>query len=133
MTVRAMRRVLTAEPRWIIALLLAFGLEMLPTAASVVRHRHPGGGAAHVHAHRIAGTSHVRAVDDTAHGAGVHHAPARDVHQHVVQPVVGAAGVTVGAPAPTVLATALVPLAVCDPIVPALPAGHARAPPTLAA
>jgi hypothetical protein len=133
MSFRGFRRALAAHPRCLLAVLLAFGLEILPPSVTVVSHRHAGGDVPHVHAGSAAAASHGdAAIGETARGDGLRHSPARDLHQHVVQPVVVAAGLTVAAPAPLIVATAVPAVIDLHPIVPAMPAGHARAPPALA-
>ena len=129
MSFRGMRRALAAEPRWIVAILLAFAIQMVP-AAAVVSHRHAEGDVAHSHVGPIhgAGAAAVR-----PHADGLTRAPARDLHQHVSHPVVVTAGPDVADATPalfTARVVALPPLGVRS----AVPrAGLARAPPPLAA
>jgi hypothetical protein len=122
----------------ILAILLAFGIEMLPPGSVLMSHHHAGGAAAHVHAGRILGAAPgaaARVADQAAYAgdAGLQRAAARDLHQHVAQPLVcmqGPAGLPSG---PALLVTAL-PGAVAPAEIPARRrAGQARAPPFLTA
>ena len=127
MSFRGMRRALGAEPRWMIAVLLAFAIETLPPSTLFVQHRHAAGDVAHTHA----GLVHARGVDGSPRtlGDGITRSPASDLHGHAVHPVVLVGTTEVAAPAPTLVAST-----VSRPPVPEIPTvasspGQARAPP----
>ncbi len=129
MSFRGLRQALRAQPRWMLAVLLAFAIETLPPPSALVSHRHTAGDVAHAHAGPIARA----VVDDGATrpvGDGIAHASPRDLHQHVAHPVVAIRGPAVPAPDPAFRVTALFvatsPAAVAAPLHP----GQARGPPS---
>lgn len=129
MRLRESRRALAQHPRAVLAVLLAFAIQILPLPG-VVSHRHAGGAAGHTHVGRIAGaTPRVGMLED---GARVHlqSAPARGLHHHVVQPTT-AAPTTIEPPhGPVLVVVAVQSLEVRD-LVPALAGpSQARAPPS---
>jgi hypothetical protein len=129
-TIRAARRALAAHPRAVLAVLLAFAIQILPLSAGIVSHRHAGGGASHAHVGRIAGGApRVGAASVEVSRVGIEHAPARDLHHHVVQPtLVGgdAGGVTRD---PTIIVGAVAPRVPALHVSASSRPGHARAPP----
>jgi len=129
MSFRGLRRALRAQPRWMLAVLLAFAIETLPPPSALVSHRHAAGAVAHSHAGPIARAT----VDDGAPGpigAGLAHAPASNLHQHVVHPVIAIRGPAVAAPDPTFFVTDLFVSAAPATVAAALHPGQARAPPS---
>ena len=120
-----LRRWLRFHPRLVLAVLLAFGVELIPPSA-VVRHRHDGGSVAHTHTGRIAATGAKLAADV---GAGIGLASANDSHAHETQPFVGMAGpdMPLGGP---VLRVAAAPASIASRAISAAPRPtQARAPP----
>jgi hypothetical protein len=103
MSFRGLRSALAAEPRWIIAVLLAFALETLPSAA-LVTHRHAAGDVGHDHVGpRVRGAAApVRTESD-----GLTRAPARDLHRHLSHLLTAVRPPDVAAPGPIPLAIAL--------------------------
>ena len=129
MSFRSLRRALAAEPRWMIAILLAFAIEMVPVAA-VVSHRHAEGDVAHSHVGPIHGAA---AASVRPHADGLTRTPARDLHQHVAHPVVVTGGPDVADATPTLFTARLVVLPPLGARPSVRAAGLARAPPPLAA
>jgi hypothetical protein len=125
MTMRRLRIALGLHPRWMLVVLLAFGVELMPPSA-VVAHRHAGGGVAHSHAGPIVNAAPAAA---DAVGKGLRTGPPRDLHHHVVQPLVAHHGPTLVAPAPVLIATDIVAIPSRAEIPAALGLRHARAPP----
>jgi hypothetical protein len=125
-----LRRWLRLHPRLVLAVLLAFGVELVPPSA-VVSHRHDGGSVAHTHAGRIVAPG----VEPTAKpGApdGIRVASASDLHEHETQPFVGMAGPDAPLVGP-VLRLAASPAALASPETsPATRPTQARAPPATA-
>jgi hypothetical protein len=126
-TLRRARQALSMHPRVMLVVLLALGLEMMPSAAGLVSHRHAGGDVAHTHAGPIDGVASARA----AHGAedGFHRAPSRDLHQHLVQPALALKDSAPLPPGPALLTTDLPASAAPAEIPAAQRAGQARSPP----
>lgn len=122
-----LRRWLRFHPRLVLAVLLAFGVELIPPSA-VVTHRHDGGGVAHTHAGRIAGTGAKLTAESCARD-GIRVASASDLHEHGTQPFVGMAApdAPLGGPG---LRVAAVPAATAGREISAAARGtQARAPP----
>ncbi len=98
------RRALAGRPRVILALLLAFAVEILPASSGLVSHHHTGGAVGHHHGGRVVGGTPVRVADvSPVGGSELQSAPARDLHAHRVQPVVGLRAPHVAATGPTLL------------------------------
>ncbi|MEO6028964.1 MAG: hypothetical protein ABIR79_19035, partial [Candidatus Binatia bacterium] len=128
-SVRGLRQALRAQPRWMLAVLLAFAIETLPPPSALVSHRHAGGSLSHSHAGPIARAT----IDDAATrpiGEGLAHAPVSDLHQHVVHPVIAIRGPAVSAPDPAFLVSALFVPTPPATSAAALHPGQARAPPS---
>jgi len=129
----ALRRLLTFHPRAVLVVLLALAIELVPPPSLVVRHRHAGGGTAHVHAGPVAGVVRDAPGDDAIRtplaGPGLVSAGASALHTHLAPPAVVAALPSVVPPAPALVVSPL-PLAVSLPA-PVLVsrATRARAPP----
>lgn len=125
--VPSLRRWLRLHPRLVLAVLLAFGVELVPPTA-VVRHRHDAGSVAHTHGGRIAGSGvQVPAVPGARDGIRV--AAASDLHEHETQPFVAMAGpeAPLGGPG---LRVAAAPAAMAAHAISAAPRPtQARAPP----
>lgn len=85
-----LRRWLCGHPRLVLAVLLAFGVELAPLPSAVVSHRHDGGGVAHTHAGRIAGFGGTLAAEASPRD-GTRVASATDLHEHETQPFIGVA------------------------------------------
>lgn len=132
MSLRGLRRALRMQPRWMLAVLLAFAIETLPPPSALVSHHHAGGSLSHSHAGPVAGAP----IDDGATrpiGEGIAQAPARDVHQHVVHPVIAIRGPAVPALDGTFLVTAVFVPSPPATSAAALYPGQARAPPSFVA
>ena len=101
------RRWLSRHPRVVVAVLLAFAVELLPPASGVVRHRHEDGRAPHIHGGRMPGTAAVgvppveRDAPMIASGSGL--------HGHEVHPMASIAGPTPPAQGPALLIAAVEP------------------------
>jgi hypothetical protein len=127
MSVHRMRRGLVAEPRWMIAMLLAFALETLPGAA-VVTHRHGAGAVDHGH---VGPLVHADAAPTRPIGDGLTRAPSRDLHRHVGTVVLAVRTPLVVAAGPPTLARSVFVRPVIVPAAAPAALGHARAPPAL--
>jgi hypothetical protein len=126
------RRLFADHPRLVLAVLLAFAVEVMPPPSVGVSHRHAGGGdAAHAHGGRIVDALGARA-DATApaQGSGLVSARARDLHRHSVQPLVALRGPVAPAIGPPVLVSAVTSTPACAEIPAAQRAAQARAPPS---
>jgi hypothetical protein len=128
MSFRGLRRGLRAQPRWMLAVLLAFAIETLPPPSALVSHRHSAGSLAHSHAGPIARTT----LDEGATppvGAGLARAADSDLHHHVVHPVIAMRGPAVPAADPAFLVSVLFVPTPPATSAAALHPGQARAPP----
>jgi hypothetical protein len=130
-----LRGALSAHPRSILAVLLAFAIEVLPLGSGVVSHRHAGGVFPLAQAAPIAG---VAAAATPGDGEGtfvvrVERAPARDLHRHVVPLLVAMRGPATVPPGPALFTTNLPAAPVPAEISAARRVGQARAPPFLPA
>jgi hypothetical protein len=111
MMLTASRRSLAAKPRAMLVVLLALAIELVPPPSLLVRHRHAGGDAAHVHAGRIAGVAGDRVDTDATRtpltGSALAHAASPDLHAHFAPPAVVAALPSILPPAPAVVGSPL--------------------------
>ncbi|MCC6846862.1 MAG: hypothetical protein IT294_00065 [Deltaproteobacteria bacterium] len=133
MTLAPLRRLLAFHPRAMLVVLLALAIELVPPPAALVRHRHVGGDAAHVHAGRLTGVAHAdRAADEgrgARAGAAVASAGPADLHAHLAPPAIVAALAAIVPPAPA-LVVAPAPLDLPPRTPPAaVRSTQARAPP----
>lgn len=103
---RDLRGWLRHRPRLLLAVLLAFGIQIAPPPSSVVSHTHADGGVAHTHAGRIIGGAAVRSGDCEGDGLGT--APGRNLHEHGVQPLAGLAAPSGPPPGPALAASTVV-------------------------
>ncbi|MCC6382270.1 MAG: hypothetical protein IT304_07160 [Dehalococcoidia bacterium] len=138
MTLTAGRRALTSHPRALLVVLLAFAIELLSPPSALVRHRHAGGDAPHVHAGRVAGVASPEAADDDAMraplaGPALAHAGPPDLHAHLAPPAVVAALPAIVPPAPALVVAPLPVVAPSGEMPAAARSRRARAPPPRAA
>ncbi len=130
MSIRGARRDLGNHPRLLVAVLLAFALELVGAGPGVISHRHAGGDVVHSHATlhpgpaaALAPIGHVAAVAAIGNAAGL------DLHQHLMQPMVAVRGAEPAAHGPVVLVTLMLLAAARWACAPALHPGRARSPP----
>jgi hypothetical protein len=129
--VPSLRRWLRLHPRLVLAVLLAFGVELVPPSA-VVRHRHDGGGITHSHAGRIVGSGATLAAEaGTSDDLRV--ASATDLHAHETQPFVAMAGPDASLGGPVLQVTAASGSIASGEIPAASRPTQARAPPATVA
>lgn len=126
-----LRRWLRSHPRLVLAVLLAFGVELVPPSV-VVSHRHGGGGVGHTHAGRISGSVVKRTAEPGARD-GITVASATDRHEHETPPFVGMAGPDAPLPGPVFLVAAAPGSVVASEIPTASRSTQARAPPATVA
>jgi hypothetical protein len=126
-----LQRWLARHPRVILAVLLAFGVELAPPASGVVSHRHSGGGIAHTHAGRVRPASALRmpATAPADGGQAFTSAAAADAHEHVLQPLLLVPSALSPSAEPTDLVSVAPAIAVSAESAPARGIAQARAPP----
>ena len=101
------RRSLASHPRVVLAVLLAFGIEIVPPPAGLVSHRHASDGAHHTHAGRIVGAAQLETRTAAADASGrdqIRPATTRDLHAHHVHPFVALRAPVAPPLGPTLLA-----------------------------
>ncbi len=131
MRAQRLHRWLARHPRAVLALLLAFAVELVPSASGIVRHRHVGGGVAHTHAGRVLPASAAAARPTVpADGAlAVGAASAADVHEHAQPPLVSVRSPLGPNAEPRILIASAPPMATALASSPARRIAQARAPP----
>ena len=124
---RDFRRWLRRRPRLLLAVLLAFGIQIAPPPSSVVSHAHADGGVAHTHAGRIIVGAAVRGSECGRDGLST--APGRNLHEHGVQPLAGLAAPSGPSSGPSLAASTVVGRPALGERAAAYRATRARGPP----